>query len=144
MRYTGLSEREFSIRLSFIRGGSVLQEDSDSHAGASEDFDVVEASSPAERSGNGRSWTLRLNSDDGDFRVRARMRNFEAARLDHILDSSIAAVLGVAVGGIWRYHERVLGADAPSTAPETRSVTCAATIGFYGPDANQLTRPLHG
>jgi hypothetical protein len=54
------------------------------------------------------------------------------------LDSSIAAVLGVAVGGIWRYHERVLGADAPSTAPETRSVTGAATIGFYGPDANQL------
>jgi hypothetical protein len=101
-RFTGLAEREFSIRLQFLRGGTVLR-------GKKElafvlippdDFDVVDASSPNERSGSGYVWTSRLANSDGNFLIRARMRNFEAARLDHILDSSIAAVLGVAVGGI--------------------------------------------
>ena len=65
-----------------------------------ERFDVVESSPAAEPTSSGRGWTMHLTSDDGTFLFRARMRNFEGARLDHIIDSSIAGLLAVSAGGI--------------------------------------------
>jgi hypothetical protein len=55
MRYTGLSERELSIRLNFLRGGSMLHGEKTLTFTLvpPDDFDVVEASPPAERSGDG-------------------------------------------------------------------------------------------
>jgi hypothetical protein len=102
MRYTGLSEREFTISLNFTRNLTVLHETKTLRFSVipPNGFDVVESSPPAERDSSGRFWAMQLVSDDGDFLVRVRLRDFEAARLDHILDSSIAAVLGVAAGGV--------------------------------------------
>ena len=102
MRYTGLSEREFALSLNLTRNNVVLHNRRTLSFSVipPTGFDVIESSPPAERDSSGRFWTMRLSSNDGQFLVRVRLRNFETARLDHILDSSIAAVLGVAVGGV--------------------------------------------
>jgi hypothetical protein len=63
-------------------------------------FDIVESIPPAERSSGSRVWAMQLKGEDASFLFRVRLRNYDAARLDHIIDSSIAAVLGVAVGGM--------------------------------------------
>ena len=43
---------------------------------------------------------MHLTNEMPYFRVWTRMRDFKAARIDHILDSSIYTLLGVAAGGI--------------------------------------------
>jgi hypothetical protein len=100
--YTALSEREVTIAMDFVHGGTVFygKRTLSLRVFPPNGFDIVEASSSAERDSSGRYWTMQLASDTGDFVFRVRMRNFEAARLDHILDSSIAALLGVAAGGV--------------------------------------------
>jgi hypothetical protein len=102
VRYIGLSERELSIRFQFTRNVSFLhgRKTMKLTLHPPPGFEVVEASPPGERASGGRVWTMLLIGDDGDFLFRVRMRDFEAARLDHILDSSAAAVLGVAAGGV--------------------------------------------
>jgi hypothetical protein len=102
MRYIGSSERELSIRFHFTRNSTVLHGRKKMkltlHPPA--DFEVVDASPPGDRTSNGRAWTMQLSGDEGEFLFRVRMRDFKAARMDHILDSGAAAVLGVAAGGI--------------------------------------------
>jgi len=102
IRYTALSEREVTISMNFARGGIVLYGNRALSllVFSPNGFDVVEASSSVERDSSGRHWTMRFTGDSGGFDFRPRMRNFDAARLDHILDSSIAALLGVAAGGV--------------------------------------------
>ena len=102
LKYIGFSEREVVIQFYFDVGGVVLRgkHDMELNIIPPDDFDVVESNPPGERAAGYPSWAAHLISDDGRYLFRARLRNFDAARFDHILDFSIAAVLGVAVGGI--------------------------------------------
>jgi hypothetical protein len=88
--YTGLSERSFSMIYPCGKCEVTLQPPTD--------FPIIESSYRAEEM-NGQSWFFRL-TDESVSPIRLKMRNERLARIDHIIDSSIAALLGVAVGGI--------------------------------------------
>jgi hypothetical protein len=45
-------------------------------------------------------WDIDLSEYDQNQKVEVSFKNDRLARLDHIIDSSIAAVLGVGAGGV--------------------------------------------
>jgi hypothetical protein len=101
MRHTGLSEREFSISLAFDFGAySHKKWKLDFTVCSPETFHIVETSPPAQPDSSGQCSAMHLTNEMPYFRVWTRMRDFEAARIDHILDSSIYTLLGVAAGGV--------------------------------------------
>jgi hypothetical protein len=102
LRYSGLSERDFSIDFNLVIGGSVLygKKTLTLTLVPPVGFDVAEATPPAERSSGGQAWTMRLESDYGEFLFHARLRNLATAPLDHVSELVLVAVLGMAGAGI--------------------------------------------
>jgi hypothetical protein len=106
LRYSGLSERDFSIDFDLEIGGSVLygKKTLTLTLFPPVGFDVAEATPPAEQSSGGRAWTMRLESDYGEFLFRARLRNPATARNDHVSELVLSAVLGMAGASIVTAH----------------------------------------
>lgn len=104
LRYTGFSERRLDFELflnpvieTYGKNSSVA---TNFTVVPPRGFEVVESAPSGQESGDGRGWITHIVSKDGTYHARITMRNSDLARVDHILDESIAAVLGVAVGGI--------------------------------------------
>jgi hypothetical protein len=92
LEYTGLSERNVVLRLSCDKCSPNVT--------PPEGFRIIESSIPAEEQVPYGYWKLKMPAVAIQIPVLLKMRNERLSRLDHILDSSIAVLLGVGVGGI--------------------------------------------
>jgi hypothetical protein len=107
LEYTNLSERNISINASFEKSQSSPQHVFPTEAEGSINlhlplgFHVSESSIPGSVVNEFGEWGA--NIQEGGFikpPLRVKMVNDTYVRLEHIIDSSIAALLGVGVGGI--------------------------------------------
>lgn len=105
LKYVGLSERYIAIETN-IRTDQI---DSPKSAAAGEivfrlpeGFEVAESSIAGEFGNRADEWKVEIPESSFLDRplVKVKIVNDRFARLDHIIDSSIAALLGVGVGGI--------------------------------------------
>jgi hypothetical protein len=103
IEYTGLSERRISIEADLKM--SLRLADTFAYTASiipPSGFEVVESSLSGGEV-NGEPGTLKVEVPQYTFEpppFTITMRNRKLSRLDHILDSGIAALLGVGVGGI--------------------------------------------
>jgi hypothetical protein len=104
LHYVGLGERDVFLHLEV----NLAQKDSFWMSPRSrtlqirpptELFYIASSKQPAELNPND-IWNIDLSKYDQNQTVEVSFRNDRLARLDHIIDSSIAAVLGVGAGGI--------------------------------------------
>jgi hypothetical protein len=104
LHYVGLGERDVSLHLEV----NLAQKDSFWTSPRSrilqirpptELFYIASSQPPAELNPND-IWNIDLSKFDQNQKVEVSFKNDRLARLDHIIDSSIAAVLGVGAGGI--------------------------------------------
>jgi hypothetical protein len=103
LHYVGLGERDTSLHLELY----VAQKDSfwtsperrHLQIRPPTGFYIASSQPPAELKPND-LWNIDLSEFDQNQKVEVSFKNDRLARLDHIVDSSIAAVLGVGAGGI--------------------------------------------
>jgi len=127
LEYTGLSERSVVLHLSCHMCSPTIT--------PPKEFRIIESSIPAEEQVPYGYWKVKMPSVSGHIPIILKMRNERLARIDHIIDSSIAALLGVAVGGIvnaylalillrrsHKYAEVIRAATHAKTAPASSEV----------------------
>jgi hypothetical protein len=107
VKYIGLSEREVNINTTiYPHAGKDVRMVTD--VSVARGFRVDDSEPSGEIGGDGgfgyvRVWKASVVSRGNgfEFPVHLHLKNDRLARFDHIIDSSIAAVLGVSVGGIF-------------------------------------------
>ena len=102
MEYSGLSERSMTIATTLYPKPGDSDKVLTNHVTIipPRGFQLVDTVPTFGITEDGRGWDSRSESKTGSFYSHITMRNPKLYRLDHIIDSSIAAVMGVAVGGI--------------------------------------------
>lgn len=103
LQYVGLGERDasFHLEVNLAQKGSFLTspESRTLQIRPPAGFYIASSQPPAELNPND-IWNIDLSKYDQNQKVDVSFRNDRLSRLDHIVDSSIAAVLGVGAGGI--------------------------------------------
>jgi hypothetical protein len=103
LHYTGLSERNMGIYMMFPVGRPDISRSAsgDVRIRPPTGFEVAQSSVPGKFGRIVGEWETEIPAAySGIPWLRVTMRNEKLSRLDHIIDSSIAALLGVGVGGI--------------------------------------------
>jgi hypothetical protein len=103
LEYVGLSERSMVMSLEFPLYGGHTGELAGGHVSITppDGFKVVESSLPGAPGTSEPDWEVEIPKALRETPpLRLKMRNERLSRLDHILDSSVAALLGVGVGGM--------------------------------------------